>query len=184
MMEKLQRFGTEEEARNRLAAAKSLLINQEITEEEAAQLAMMDLKDRQIDALMRADAEATQSALEFAGIRAQGQIESSQQSQAAVESSTQAQKQAAESGAQAMTQSMGKVAKSAETTGKSFEGFGKTAEKSFGLVAKKAKDGSGDIKVSFDVLPNKVNSDLNQDGAVLIFTTLSPKLNSSLYVRL
>lgn len=65
----LQTLGTKAEADKAYTVAKNLMLNQHLSMEEAARLAMMGLRESQLMEVMRANKAETQSLLESLGIR-------------------------------------------------------------------------------------------------------------------
>ena len=89
----LESYGDREKAHKQFAQAKNLLLNEELSVEEAAKLAMMDLDADVVKNLMAANEEQTRSMLEFLGVRESIAQESVEIDRAAADKNIQAQKE-------------------------------------------------------------------------------------------
>jgi len=90
----LETYGSKEAAQKAFGVAKNLMLNEEISAEEAAQVALMGVNQATLNQLMTANETQTQALLEQLGVRTQAATETAQIETAATEETAQAQAEA------------------------------------------------------------------------------------------
>lgn len=89
----LETLAGKEAAQQHFAAAKNLLLNKEISAEEAAAVAIMEISNATKSELMRADAEETENILRFLGVRTGAKKAAAEEEQQAAKETVAAQQE-------------------------------------------------------------------------------------------